>query len=128
MSETQAYGTSECPVCGVNTPHTHTKNSLANKYREEWLQARFEELLISWFARYRQLLHGSYGMGIHLRDKSNNGLDTYWWWPVEMCWVFFRNGAALFTPPYPGDAIPDVNEALEIKKFPFGKEHGEIKS
>jgi hypothetical protein len=65
-------------------------------------------------------------MGIHLSRKSANGIATYWWWPVEMLWLSYRYGVSLFEPPWPDGSVPDVNEALEIKKYPFGKERGGI--
>jgi|HubBroStandDraft_4_1064222.scaffolds.fasta_scaffold00019_85 hypothetical protein len=119
-------GSSVCPICGVDTPHAHTKASIASEYREQWLQAKFEKHLLHWFCRYKDVLPCSYGMGIHLTKKVSGPVGTYWWWPVEMIWAFFRIGTSLFAPPLPDDSIPDVNEALEIKKYPFGKGYGEI--
>lgn len=115
-----SIASAECPLCGKDQPHAHTRHELTRRHREQWLRAKFEEMLDGLFSSYLKLIPGSYGMALHLTDSRGG---EYFWWPVEMLWRVFCAGAGMFAPPYPPEGVPDINEAYEIERHPFGASH-----
>ena len=111
-----------CPLCGIDTQHSHTKWEWTHKCRQAALQKEFEKGLPHWFIRHKDAIPGSYGMGIYLDKKAQNGIDTYWWWPVEMLWKEFQRGAYFVTPSLGRDEALRMHEALQIQADPFGKQ------
>ena len=113
---------SVCPLCGVDKPHAHTRHELIHRFREEALRKEFETWLPSWYAHYREVLPGSYGMGPMLTRRAVTLPDSYAWWPVEMLWWQFLHGATFAAAPIDdNDSVPQMHEALAIKADPFGK-------
>lgn len=120
QSKPETLASSKCPICGVDQPHAHTRHELIHKFRTEALRKEFEAGLLHWFVRYKDVLPGSYGMGIHLTQRSVTLPEQYWWWPVEMLWQQFIRGAYFAAPPLGGgDDVPQMHEALQIKAHPF---------
>ena len=123
---------SRCPVCGEDTLHAHTRKSIARTFREQRLRALFEDIVVRQFwPEMKELCIGSYGQAITLTRKKSSYFkhirrgcseDAYMWEPVEMLWKAFCYVPLYITPPLPDDGVPDINEALAIKKNPFGLE------
>ena len=126
-----------CPICGVDTPHSHTRRDLTIQFRAAKLRPIFESRLERWWPQLKQNCYGSYGQAPILTHKKSGfhqaqGLNDEYIWPaVQMLWEVFMYIPCFEQPPLPAEGVPDINEALSIKEHPFAAhapEQGNVKS
>jgi len=114
-----------CPICGVDTPHSHTRRDLTIQFRAAKLRPIFESRLERWWPQLKQNCYGSYGQAPILTHKKSGfhqaqGLNDEYIWPaVQMLWEVFMYIPCFEQPPLPAEGVPDINEALSIKEHPF---------
>lgn len=117
---------SKCPFCEMNTPHPHTKRELTQQFRQKELRKTFERIVeIKWWPYLKEYCYGSYGMApilLHKRSgftHAQGADDKYVWGPIQLLWEVFCYVSLFEHPTLPDDSVPEMYEALRIKRNPW---------
>lgn len=117
---------SKCPFCEKDTPHAHTKRELTQQFRQKELRKNFERIAeTEWWPYLKEYCHGSYGRRpilLHKRSgyaHARGADDKYAWGPVQLLWEVFCYVSLFEHPPLPDDSVPEMYEALRIKRNPW---------
>ena len=117
---------SKCPFCKMDTPHSHTKRELTQQFRQQELRKIFERVAeIEWWPYLKEYCHGAYGRApilLHKRSGFTHAQgpdDKYVWGPLQLLWEVFCYVSLFEHPTLPDDSVPEMYEALRIKRNPW---------